>query len=769
MDEGASLRVLVVDPDSGRREHLRGLLAGTQASVAASWQEASALIEEQAPGLLVIASELVMPHGLTRRPLVPVELPQPAMKVVLVRASEGRTPEYLAAGFDAVLFEPVTKVELDRMLLLAQQLVEGASTAERWRLLRSEALGRLEVELLTLATITPDWLARGLEVVQRVLGLPALAIWELDEVADQLRCLGAVGLPEHYLTAIEQGSERRGREIAHLILESQLWPVELQPTSSDPRLITSPEVREHLPVRQAVSLPYREAGQLRGFISFYFTQDEPFASEELPIYDAVAGSLTLALAVSRARRELVASQRVLSELVERLPVGVIVCDLEGRIRLANQAAAQMLGVAHSSLIGGSLPMVLRSRRELPWDEWFQLAPGASAVSIVVQVSGVDRRLRELECRVQAIELPDVTGDAWVPSLQFLLEDVTLERRRLLELELLQDLTRMVTEGRQLDAAFRMVAERLQHDFGFALVGLALVSPDRQRLVGQAIRAPGAVLFNEWLTSRGVTGRALRENRSQLVVDVRADPDYLEPLPGANSESEIVVVLRRWGEPIGVLNIESALGHRLDEEDLRLAENVAAHLELLMEQIELTDRLSRQAMTDPLTGLANRRALIDRLQQVTRDRRIDQAAVLLVDFDDFKRLNDQHGHLFGDAVIQQVANRLAKVIRPDDLLARYAGDEFAVVLAPIGQPEAVEVAERLRRAVARAPFVQEGIPVSLTISIGLAMYPDDGVTPDELIGAADDAMYRAKGRGGNRVAQAHQDESIVSPGDLSPGD
>ena len=761
--EEPGLRVLVVDPDPGRRARLLQLLGDTPATAVRTWQDARALIEERPPALLLIASQLLRPCMQAGQPWSPVDLPEPVMKVVLVPAGEGAAFAPLAARFDAVLYEPVSKIELDRVLFAARQVAAPGSAAVRRRLHQWEACRLLEVELPTLATVTAAWLPRGLELVQRVLALPALAVWELDEVSDQLRCLGSVGLPQPYVAAIERNSEGRGREIAYQILESQLRPVDLSSASSDPRLITSPEARQDLMVRQAVSLPFREAGHLRGFISFYFTEEVPFSSEDLPIYDAVAGSLTVALTVSRAHRELEASQRVLSELVERLPIGVVVSDLEGRVRLANEAAAQMLGVDRPSLIGQSLPTVFRSRTELPWDQWFRLAPGAGSVSVVVQVLSVDGRLRDLDCRVQAIELPEATGIAWVPSLQFLLEDVTLERRRLLELALLQDLTRMVTEGRQLDAAFRMVAERLQRDFGYALVGLALVSPDRQRLIGQAIRAPGAVLFNEWLTSRGVTGRALRENRSQLVVDVRTDPEYFDPLPGVTCESEIVVVLRRWGEPIGVLNIESAQGHRLDQEDLRLAENVAAHLELLMEQIELTDRLARQAMTDPLTGIANRRALIDRLWHVTRDPRIDQAAVLLVDCDGFKKLNDQHGHLFGDAVLQQVANHLAQVIRPSDLLARYAGDEFAIVLAPIGLPEAVEVAERLRRAVARAPLLHEGIPVHLTLSIGLAMYPDDGVTPDELIGAADDAMYRAKGRGGNRVALTHEDSLAVSQG------
>ncbi len=768
MEGGPRVRALVVDPDPSRREWLVRLLAEVPVDAVADWPEVGELVRAEPPNVVIVASELAgqaVPGG---NPWLPVDLPQSVVKVVIARAGERLTTEYLAAGFQAVLYDPLTRVEVDRVLLLAEEIVRRASDAERRRVRRAEALRQLEVEILTLADLTSNWLTRALELVRRLVDLPALALWELVETADQLRCLGAIGLPEQYLVEAERSSVGRGKAIADSLLESPLHPIELHPGSADPRLVTSAEARRELGLRQAVAVPYREAGQLRGFISFYFSEQEPFDKEELPVYDAVAGILATALAISRARRQLVASQRMLSELVAGLQVGVIVSDMGGTVRLANHAAAHMLGTPHAQLLGASLPAMFRARSELPWDRWRQLAPGMVAETLIVQVSSIDRRLRELECRVQAIELPDAAGEQWHPSLQFLLEDVTLERRRLLELELLQDLTRMVTDHRDLDAAFRMVAERLQQDFGFALVGLAVLSQDRQRFIGQTIKAPGEVSFNEWLTSRGVTGRALRENRSQLVTDVRADPDYFEPLPGFVAESEIVVLLRRWGEPIGVLNIESAPGHRLDEEDLRLAENVAVHLELLMEQVELTDRLSRQALTDPLTGLANRRALMDRLQQVMRDRRIDRAAVLLIDFDDFKRLNDERGHLFGDAVLQQVADRLTQLIRPDDLLARYAGDEFAVVLADIDLGEAAEVAERLRRAVSREPFVHEGIPVNLTISIGIAAYPDDGATPDDLIRVADDAMYRAKRQGGDRVALASDDSSPASHGEALGG-
>jgi diguanylate cyclase (GGDEF)-like protein len=312
---------------------------------------------------------------------------------------------------------------------------------------------------------------------------------------------------------------------------------------------------------------------------------------------------------------------------------------------------------------------------------------------------------------------------------------------------------MVSEDRNLDSAFEMVADRLQREFGYALVGLALLSADGTRFVGRAVRVEGGLTFNEWRADRGVTGRAVRENRAQLVVDVRQDPDYFDPQPDLPMESEVVAVLRREGKPIGVLNIESRRGHRLDQEDLRLALNVAVHLELLMRQVELTEQLERKALTDPLTGQPNRRALLDHLRRALGDRRVEHVAVILIDFDGFKVLNDTKGHLFGDALLQAVAERLARSLRPSDLLARYGGDEFAVVLAGVDLAVAHDIAERLRRAVADTSFQVRDEVVSLTISLGVAASPRHGDTPETLLRAADEALYAAKRRGGNTIAIA----------------
>ncbi len=157
------------------------------------------------------------------------------------------------------------------------------------------------------------------------------------------------------------------------------------------------------------------------------------------------------------------------------------------------------------------------------------------------------------------------------------------------------------------------------------------------------------------------------------------------------------------------------------------------------------RAERQALHDGLTGLPNRTLLRDRTGQAIRaaDRELAPAALALIDLDRFKEVNDTLGHHYGDQLLVQVGERLRTTLRQVDTVARLGGDEFAVLLPRIATGEgAVTVAEKLRAAL-EEPFVLEGLSLDVEASIGLALYPDHGNTPDELLQHADIAMYVAK--------------------------
>ncbi|MBL6455111.1 PleD family two-component system response regulator [Belnapia sp. T6] len=171
-----------------------------------------------------------------------------------------------------------------------------------------------------------------------------------------------------------------------------------------------------------------------------------------------------------------------------------------------------------------------------------------------------------------------------------------------------------------------------------------------------------------------------------------------------------------------------------------------------------DRSLEMAVTDPLTGLRNRRYVRRHLDGVLRG---TDAAVLLLDVDRFKSINDNYGHPAGDAALQEVANRLKSHLRAADVVARYGGEEFMVVLAGAPTDYATMVAERLRGAIGTEPCKVGGHRLPITISIGLAI-ARTGTSADAVIAAADAALYRAKQGGRNRVVQALPEEFVEDP-------
>jgi len=177
---------------------------------------------------------------------------------------------------------------------------------------------------------------------------------------------------------------------------------------------------------------------------------------------------------------------------------------------------------------------------------------------------------------------------------------------------------------------------------------------------------------------------------------------------------------------------------------------------------LENELEEMATRDPLTGLFNRREMSRVLEEeLDRARRYQRPmAVLWVDFDHFKDVNDTFGHAAGDSVLRSISRLLLGSVRSVDAIGRFGGEEFVIVLPEMDIEEAQDTAERLRRKVAEKPQpLGNGQEVPLTISVGVAVYPDHGQTAPTLCAAADKAMYLAKERGRNCVAMAHLHDQV----------
>ncbi|MEX2644419.1 MAG: GGDEF domain-containing protein [Acetobacterales bacterium] len=234
-------------------------------------------------------------------------------------------------------------------------------------------------------------------------------------------------------------------------------------------------------------------------------------------------------------------------------------------------------------------------------------------------------------------------------------------------------------------------------------------------------------------------------------------------PGAIFPAEVAdEIERRYRETIA--GQPQSFDVRLGESDYRvvtapLAIDGEPHGIALFQNVTCERRRQeqvwREANFDDVTGLPNRRLTTDRLATaLAQARRYDKlGALLFVDLDDFKGVNDVHGHDVGDAVLRTVAERLTGAVRRSDTVGRFAGDEFLIVVSEIaGEEDADVVAEKVLEVIA-APIGIAGEPVSVSASIGVALYPDAEAEADQMIVRADHAMYAAKASGRNTTRRA----------------
>lgn len=162
-----------------------------------------------------------------------------------------------------------------------------------------------------------------------------------------------------------------------------------------------------------------------------------------------------------------------------------------------------------------------------------------------------------------------------------------------------------------------------------------------------------------------------------------------------------------------------------------------------------DQTTQLAFTDPLTGVGNALTFRQHLDEVLTRRPVDPAAVIFLDLDDFKQINDSYGHLAGDRALTHVAERLAPLFRPGDVVARLGGDEFVILLQNTRDLAVSDVLDRIVRELSRPMVTPDWPPITVRASIGLARYPEDGIDPETLLHRADSAMYEAKRAGKNQ--------------------
>jgi diguanylate cyclase (GGDEF)-like protein len=326
--------------------------------------------------------------------------------------------------------------------------------------------------------------------------------------------------------------------------------------------------------------------------------------------------------------------------------------------------------------------------------------------------------------------------------------------RLRSYETLIDVSRMLLGSASLDELFERVTSELRRLVGYD--ALTIYGVDEVRGLVVPLHSvdmwADEIMGSPLRIGEGLTGWAVEHCTAENLPSAHADP-RIQVVPGTppdEREALVVVPLVVRGRPIGALNayrLGEVTAFSDDEFDLirRFADLVA----LALDNTRIRHQLEQEAQTDWLTGLGNHRIFHERLrQEMDRAERYDRPLSLIVfDLDDFKFLNDLHGHQEGDLVLRRVAAAALEGLRVSDMACRIGGEEFAILLPETGKRAARAAADRLCARVRELP---SGVRRT-TVSCGVASYPRDAPNVTEFLAAADAALYAAKGRGKDRAA------------------
>ena len=395
-------------------------------------------------------------------------------------------------------------------------------------------------------------------------------------------------------------------------------------------------------------------------------------------------------------------------LANTVPVAIAYYEAEGRTcRMANRRYAEMFGFDETSIVGRPLGAVIGEQAAADIEPHRRrVIEGKTAVVYEREITGADGIARVVEVRL----LPHVSEEGRSLGAFVLIADITHHRRAEAALRESEERLAKFMHASQEGIVF--------HDGGY----ITDVNPPLLALLGY--------------TMEEMLGRLTLE-----FVAPEAQQRVAEVIAAAPETSYDSVVLHKDGTRIPVQFIVRTMQHQGRTQRLTIVRDIR-------DRLQAEQRIQHLAHHDGLNGMPNRLAFAERLERRMAEARAsgETLALMFIDLDNFKRINDSLGHAVGDTLLKTVAERITEALRQGDMVARFGGDEFLVLLAPRAGAQAVaEVGQRLLATIG-APLAAGSVSISVTPSIGVALFPRDAETSAELIQHADQAMYRAKAGG-----------------------
>jgi diguanylate cyclase (GGDEF)-like protein/PAS domain S-box-containing protein len=508
---------------------------------------------------------------------------------------------------------------------------------------------------------------------------------------------------------------------------------------------------------------------------------ETFTKLGLLMLSVSATGLILGAAVSERERiagDLKERTVFLNSLIETSPFGIVVQDREGKIQLHNDAFAALFLYSPAEIVGKNLlELIVPTELVGEWRQFTQQVNSGQTIHETVRRKRKDGQLVDVEIhalpmvvagRIQggyvlykdisqqvrasvvAKEHADAMGH-WVGELEL----------RNMQITLLNEMSGLLQCAESTEEAFAVIRQSVHKLFADAMAGAVFIyRPSGNSLQLTAAWGEGRVgepvFAREQCWSLRLGQPHWSETPNRGIVCEHVDKSVVA--------AHLCVPMVAQGETLGVLYLQydagaegaSQVDPKTRESQKRLAVAAASQIAVSLTNLRLRETLREQSIRDSLTGLFNRRFMQESLDKELQraKRRQRSLSVIFLDLDHFKRFNDVFGHDAGDGVLQSMAEIFRKHFRAEDIICRYGGEEFAIILPESSVQDAFNRAEALRLATRDLKLVHRGVLLEpVTLSIGIAGFPENGQTAQDLLDGADKSLYQSKADGRDRVTLA----------------
>ena len=534
-------------------------------------------------------------------------------------------------------------------------------------------------------------------------------------------------------------------------------------------IIPAPFSQDRLRIQQTTvtAMPVLEG---TGFDAILVIQDVTALTHQSQAYremrDRALSEVEERRRVETALRE---SEERFRKIFEEGPLGMAIVDFDDRLLKVNAMLCQMTGYTEAELSALTLldlthpddlasgqectqQLVEGQRQSCKFDRrmirkdrsllWTNLTTSTirdtegNALYTLAMIEDITER----KCSEKALQAANERLQIWVHELEL----------RNCEIAMLAEMSDVLQACLNLEEAYGAIASLVQPLFPNTSGGVFSLNAAKTLL--ELVVHWGSIPANQQQSPFGQC-QALSQNHLNWVNETQNCPlcPYLQTDPPP-TESLCVPMIAQ-GETLGLLYFNASEPGQFSASKRQLAVTVAEHIALALANLKLRESLRQQSIRDPLTGLFNRRYLEESLEQAIHraQRQQHPLAIVMIDIDRFKHFNDTFGHKAGDTVLITLGLFLKERIRGSDIACRYGGEELLLILPEASLEAAQRRAEQLRQAVRQLKLQYNGQPLNpVTISLGIACFPQHGLTSESLIRAADAALYRAKREGRDRT-------------------